>query len=98
MRKLIIEGCTLESTCRACPEQYDVFFGDFQIGYLRLRHGFFRADYPDVGGDTVYSSHTRGDGCFEDNVERTHHLVPAIKALIERHNEVVIEKWEEGYD
>ena len=44
---LIINGCTLVRTCYACPEQYDVFFHDFQIGYLRLRHGNFTAEYPE---------------------------------------------------
>jgi hypothetical protein len=53
MNKLIVNGCTLVLTCAACPEQYDVFFEDFQIGYLRLRHGSFRADYPECMGTTV---------------------------------------------
>lgn len=30
-------------TCSACPEQYDVFDSDGnEVGYVRLRHGFFR--------------------------------------------------------
>ena len=45
----------LKMTCGACPEQYDVFDSEGkQVGYLRLRHGGFRADYPNCGGDTVY--------------------------------------------
>ena len=39
-----INGYRLILTCGACPEQYDVFDGDRQVGYLRLRHGHFRAD------------------------------------------------------
>ena len=28
-----------EQTCAAYPEQYDVWKGDEQVGYVRLRHG-----------------------------------------------------------
>ena len=36
----------VEMTCFACPEQYDVFLDGEQVGYLRLKHGVFRCDYP----------------------------------------------------
>jgi hypothetical protein len=75
-----IDGFKLVCTSIACPEQYDVFDGDTQIGYLRLRHGFFRADYPHCGGVTVYESNTRGDGIFDDD-ERQSELQNAIAAL-----------------
>ena len=82
---VIIDGCRLIQTCCACPEQYDVFNDATgqQIGYLRLRHGHFRADYPDCGGDTVYESRPRGDGFFEDD-ERQEELTKAVKALLHR--------------
>ena len=82
---LIIEGCKLELTCQACPEQYDVYFCGFQIGYLRLRHGSFRASYPDYGGVTVSTASPRGDGIFDPD-ERIKYLTAAVKALIEEHN------------
>lgn len=72
----------LEKTCFACPEQYDAFVGDTQVGYLRLRHGHFRVEIPDAGGETVYEAYTDGDGLFEDH-ERDHHL-QAAKAAIAR--------------
>ena len=75
-----INGYRLILTCGACPEQYDVFDGDRQVGYLRLRHGHFRADYPDSGGETVYEADTIGDGLF-DSDEREEHLTKAIDAL-----------------
>ena len=71
----------LKCTCSACPEQYDVFVNGDQIGYLRLRHGVFRADYPDVGGHTVYTTNTVGDGCFDNAAEREKELTAAINAL-----------------
>jgi hypothetical protein len=79
--ELLIDGLRLVLTSSACPEQYDVFDGDKQVGYLRLRHGYFRADVPDCGGDTVYESETRGDGCFIDYEERDEELGKAVAAI-----------------
>jgi len=71
-------------TSSACPEQYEVYWGKNRIGYLRLRHGIFRAEYPDCGGDVVYVAHPRGDGEFFDD-ERDYYLRFALKALLDRH-------------
>lgn len=76
-----IEGAMLVLTCSACPEQYDVFKGGQQIGYLRLRSGSFTADYPYCGGRLVYSAHPRGDGMFDDEYERRTYLTKAVSAL-----------------
>lgn len=78
---LTIDGFKLELTSTACPEQYDVFDanGD-QVGYLRLRHGYFRADVPDCGGETVYDANTKGDGMFDDD-ERMEELTKAVRAI-----------------
>lgn len=86
---LIINGCTLVRTCYACPEQYDVYFGDFQIGYLRLRHGNFTAEYPDVGGRLAFQDYPKGDGVFETD-ERYAYLELAVENLIRVHNNEVI--------
>lgn len=79
-----VGGCFLIKTCSACPEQYDVYKGKMRIGYLRLRHGFFRADYPDCGGETVYEAEPKGDGIFEDD-ERDKYLNEAVEALLKTH-------------
>ena len=50
---LTTDEVELIKTCHACPEQYDAFFQGKQIGYLRLRHGEFRVDYPDCGDETI---------------------------------------------
>ena len=73
----------LEQTCYACPEQYDVFLDGKQVGYLRLRHGYFRCDYLNCGGETVYGSYTEGDGMFDEE-ERFYHLNKAIVALAKK--------------
>ena len=67
----------LEMTCGACPEQYDAFLLGAKIGYLRLRHGYFRAEYL---GANVYEASPIGDGIFEDT-ERAKHLKKAKKAI-----------------
>lgn len=80
-----ILGCKLVLTCQACPEQYDVFLGGEEVGYLRLRHGAFRAWYPNFMSDEiVYSANPKGDGIFYPE-ERDHYLTEAVKALLERH-------------
>lgn len=78
----------LVRTCFACPEQYDVYDKrNRKVGYLRLRHGEFRAEYPFCGGETVYESHPDGDGIFED-YERIYELTKAIEAI---HAKLVID-------
>ena len=77
-------------TCPCCPEQYDVFDSEGKkVGYLRLRHGGFRADYPDCGGDTVYrySFDDAWKGIFDDE-EREFFLTEAVKAIHNRIKEV----------
>lgn len=73
----------LVRTCEACPEQYDAFNGDIKVGYLRLRHGGFTVQCPDVGGEYVYDASPNGDGIFEDD-ERDYYLRHAVDA-IQRH-------------
>lgn len=80
-----INGYTVVKTCDACPEQYEVFDGDKQVGYLRLRHGEFRVHYPDHNGRTIFCASPAGDGMFEDWERRTH-----LNAAID-----IIEAWME---
>jgi len=83
-----IDGARIVPTCWACPEQYDVSLEDIQIGYLRLRWGHFRADYPDCGGQTVYEADF--DEPFKGSFtpeERVVHLPLAVAALKKRHKE-----------
>jgi hypothetical protein len=80
---LLIHGCRCVCTCSIYPEQYDVFdieTGD-QIGYLRLRHGEFRADAYRPGGRTVYSSRPVGHGAFDNDCERVRELSKAVLAI-----------------
>ncbi len=68
----------LVQTCGACPEQYDVFRGDEQVAYLRLRHGTFRVECPP--GNTIFTAEPEGDGMFACH-ERDHYLRTACEAI-----------------
>lgn len=65
-----------ERTCGACPEQYDVYLEGNQVGYVRLRWGSLRCDYPNVGGETIYQHSFRDafSGCFDNDEQRDYHL------------------------
>ena len=62
-------------TCSACPEQYNVFLGDQQVGYVRLRWGTLRVDFPshqhESGSKTIYRHYFEDSmkGCFDDKKE-----------------------------
>lgn len=74
----------LVQTCGACPEQYDAFNeSGNQVGYLRLRHGYFSVSYPDAYGEVIYSAQPKGDGIFESQ-ERDFYLKEAVKAIQNR--------------
>jgi hypothetical protein len=84
---MVMLGAELELTCSACPEQYDLLMAGRMIGYLRLRHGYFTAEYPDVGGDLVFEAELGdGIGVFTDE-ERGKYLPLAVKALVTRHKQ-----------
>lgn len=78
---VMIHGYRLKQTCSACPEQYDVFddLGQ-QVAYFRLRHGGFRVDVPDCGGETIYTANPEGDGIFTRE-ERVRYLTEAVLAV-----------------
>jgi hypothetical protein len=75
----------LTMTSPACPEQYDVFLGSRQVGYLRFRHGHFWAYYPDSEGSRVYTAELSQDiyhSVFSEE-ERDTQLPLALDALID---------------
>ena len=73
-------------TSGACPEQYDVFDSNGnQVGYVRLRFGYLRVDYPDSGGEVIYD-HEFSDGwkgIFTED-EREHYLKEIAEAISKR--------------
>lgn len=81
---------TFVKTCWACPEQYDAFFEGKKVGYLRLRHGTFRVDYPDCGGENIYIGYPAGDGCFDEE-ERAGYLQKAANAIRGKLREITMD-------
>ena len=73
---MIIKGLKFVQTCESCPEQYDVFKRDELVGYVRLRWGLLICEYPDVGGDCIYSAYIGNgwNGNFENRIQRKKHL------------------------
>jgi hypothetical protein len=73
---------TLVRTCYACPEQYNALDKEGKtVGYLRLRHGTFTVECPDVGGELVYVEKIDElTGIFSDE-EREKYLEQAVKAI-----------------
>lgn len=73
----------LVKTCEASPEQYDVLDGNNQeVGYMRLRWGYFRVQCP-LGGRVVYSSGV-GDaycGLFPTEELRQLHIQKGLDAI-----------------
>jgi len=76
------DDLTLVLTCSWAPEQYEVFSGIRQVGYLRLRHGEFTVECPNAGGVLVYSAQPKGDGRFDDD-ERAPYLSLALSHIRE---------------
>lgn len=70
----------LINTCSGQPEQYNAVYRGAQVGYLRLRWGYFNTEYPDCDGVTVYGCEVEGDGEFIDS-EREEHLRAATAAI-----------------
>lgn len=92
-KQLILQGYVFDKTCSACPEQYDVYDQKGQmVAYLRLRHGHFRVDVPDCGGDTIYEASPEGDGLFT-NDERMKYLNEAVAAIQDYYFN---RRWDEG--
>jgi hypothetical protein len=58
-------------TCSAFPEQYEVFYKEKQVAYVRLRYGVLRAYVPDVANGnllfvTNFENQYQGDFMSEE--------------------------------
>ena len=86
---MTIKGLNFIQTCEACPEQYDVVDDNRnQVGYVRLRWGCLRCDYPDVGKETIYSTSFDDErmGYSDSQEQREHYLNIIADKLLERIN------------
>lgn len=83
-----MNGYTLVMTCGAWPEQYDVYKDGKYVAYLRLRHGRFTVDAPNIG-NTIYRAFPEGDGYFTDE-ERDFYLNEAVEAIQRYYQNVLV--------
>ncbi len=77
-----INGLNFVMTCGACPEQYDVFRGENEVGYVRLRWGHLSCDAP--YGTTVFDAQIDEGGwrgLFESPEEREKWLTKCAKEI-----------------
>ena len=93
----------LVQTSPACPEQYEAFDEEGnQVGYLRLRNGRFRVDFPEHGQETIYEAHPKGDGVFQED-ELSFFLQESYNAIVRKlgrltdqeHSWYVVEDWDD---
>jgi len=80
----IIQGLDFIGTCGSCPEQYDVVNSSgVQVGYIRLRGGNFRVEFPDVNGMTLFADKFEDNwkGCFDSEDERMEYLEIAANCI-----------------
>jgi hypothetical protein len=83
--RINIFGFDFVCTCFACPEQYDIYFNDRYVAYLRKRHGHLAA-YPVIDGeiqwDNAFYKEESGDpydGVIENRVEVFKNITREIK-------------------
>jgi hypothetical protein len=80
------DGLTFICTCIACPEQYNVFKDEKQVGYVRLRHGGLRVDSPDYLGEEIYyTEYGDDDYCGEFSDEDRPVWLAKITKIINEH-------------
>lgn len=80
-----VDGLVFHKTCDACPEQYDVYKGAKQVGYVRLRMGNLTVDFPDALDKLIYHKKFSEEykGCFSDDNERMTYLKKIAKCIKE---------------
>ncbi len=85
---VIPEGFTVRLTCISVPEQWDIFYDDEQVGYLRCRHSRWSLEYPDCGGEVLihewwHPERSNYESNFDD--ERPAIFERVFRAIVERH-------------
>lgn len=74
----------LIQTCAACPQLFEAYLGEREVGYIRERHGRFRAY---VGDEQVYEAEENRR--VDWKVERDRHLARASAAILHKLGEPI---------
>ena len=87
-----INDLTFNMTCSGYPEQYDVVDSNGnQVGYVRLRFGHLRVDYPDCGGEVIYNHEFSDEWKGEFTEDEREHYLKEIAAAISKANRLDVE-------
>lgn len=101
-----IDGLFFKLTCHACPEQYEVFYGDKEVAYVRLRRGELKVTSPD-NCEIWWNTHNndchfpldkqlKGDGVFDDENERVFYLNIIAKVIHQKLHNPNWQFWQEN--
>ena len=87
MKEINIMGLAFVQTCYEHPEQYSVWHGNREVGYIRLRWGKLRADW--TGGKWIdreiyHKEDMEPEGHFDSGTERMYHLTEIAKIIKDR--------------
>jgi hypothetical protein len=82
-QQLEAAGLTMECTCTAVPEQYELFKEGSPAGHIRVRWSRFTVDYPEAAEERLYDGVVDGFGAFSDR-EREECLSMAISLITQR--------------
>lgn len=82
--QIIIDGLNFTEIGPESPEQYEVYDGDQQVGYVRYRFGFLSAECPDAGMREVFGRKLKNETGQMTDIERGRWL-PVIARRIRRH-------------
>jgi hypothetical protein len=72
-----INGLEFNQITESSPEQYEIFTKEGkQVGYVRLRWGVLRCDYPSKNTRSIYEFvfSDKTDSCFTSEEQRNKHL------------------------
>ncbi len=86
---ITIKGLMFYKVGEACPEQYEVFKGNKQVAYIKLRYGHLRAIYPNINGEVIYEKKYKEiyKGWFFDDEEKMVELNNIADCILKKLNE-----------
>lgn len=82
--KLTINGVDFVCTCQACPEQYDVFFHDQYVAYVRKRYGHLRV-HPVINGEIDWENVFYQDDEYGGTIDNREETLEKIAYEIKKH-------------
>jgi hypothetical protein len=62
------EKFKLIESCGGCPQVFDIYYNDEYVGYMQLRHGYFRVVYSKTDEVVYEGEPPNSDGIFDWDV------------------------------